>query len=77
MSALCNSKDCIGMFGSWLAKKPGTTKVAVLVYGVAQQSIDCGEGTVASFEHYGVARWCSRISASSSQKPTSRRRSRR
>jgi ABC-type branched-subunit amino acid transport system substrate-binding protein len=54
-SALCNAKNCIGMFGSFLAKKAGVTKVAVLAYGVAQQSIDCGQGTVASFEHYGVA----------------------
>jgi branched-chain amino acid transport system substrate-binding protein len=54
-SALCNAKDCISMFGSFLAKKAGVTKVAVLAYSVAQQSIDCGEGTVASFEHYGVA----------------------
>jgi branched-chain amino acid transport system substrate-binding protein len=55
-SALCNSKDCIGMLGSFLAKKAGVTKVAVLAYSVAQQSIDCGEGTVASFEHYGTAK---------------------
>ena len=54
-AALCNSKNCIGMFGSWLAKKAGATKVAVLAYGVAQQSIDCGEGTVASFENYGTS----------------------
>lgn len=55
-SALCNAKDCLLMFGSWLAKKLGITKVAVLAYGVAQQSIDCGQGTVASFEHYGTAK---------------------
>ena len=54
-SALCNAKDCTGMFGSWLAKKAGVTKVGVLAYGVNQSSIDCGKGTVASFEHYGVA----------------------
>jgi ABC-type branched-subunit amino acid transport system substrate-binding protein len=54
-SALCNGKSCTLMFGSWLAKKLGITKVAVLAYGVNQSSIDCGEGTVASFEHYGVA----------------------
>jgi ABC-type branched-subunit amino acid transport system substrate-binding protein len=54
-AALCNGKSCIGMFGSWLAKKVGVTKVAVLAY-TAQQSIDCGEGTVASFEHYGTAK---------------------
>jgi branched-chain amino acid transport system substrate-binding protein len=54
-SALCNAKNCIGIFGSFLAKKAHATKVAVLAYGVAQQSIDCGEGTVASFKHYGVA----------------------
>ncbi len=54
-SALCNAKDCIGMFGSWLAKKAGVTKVAVIAYGVNASSIACGEGTVASFKHYGVA----------------------
>src|SRR6478736_2304572 len=53
-SALCNGKSCNGMFGSWLAKKLGFTKIGVLAYGVNQSSIDCGEGTVASFEHYGV-----------------------
>ena len=55
-SALCNGKTCTLMSGSWLAKKLGFTKVAVLAYGVNQSSIDCGEGTVASFEHYGVAK---------------------
>lgn len=54
-SALCNSADCIGMFGSWLAKKVGITKVGVLAYGVNKSSIDCGKGTVNSFNYYGVA----------------------
>jgi branched-chain amino acid transport system substrate-binding protein len=55
-SALCNSKDCTGMIGSWLAKKNNITKVGVLAYGVNQSSIDCGQGTVASFDKYGVAK---------------------
>ena len=29
-SALCNAKDCIGMFGSFLAKKAGITKLQKL-----------------------------------------------
>ena len=65
------------MFGSWLAKKVGATKVGVLAYGVAQQSIDCGKGTTASFEHYTTAEVVFKDSALEFAQPTSRPRSRR
>jgi ABC-type branched-subunit amino acid transport system substrate-binding protein len=54
-SALCNGASCTGITGSWLAKKAGVTKVGVLAYGVNQSSIDCGKGTVNSFNKYKVA----------------------
>ena len=54
-SALCNGPTCTGITGSWLAKKAGVTKVGVLAYGVNQSSIDCGKGTVNSFNKYKVA----------------------
>jgi branched-chain amino acid transport system substrate-binding protein len=54
-SALCNGASCTGVTGSWLAKKAGVTKVGVLAYGVNQSSIDCGKGTVNSFNKYKVA----------------------
>jgi branched-chain amino acid transport system substrate-binding protein len=55
-SALCNDKSCLGVTGSWLAKKVGATKIGVLAYGVNASSISCGEGTVASFAHFGAAK---------------------
>jgi len=54
-SALCNGASCTGITGSWLAKKAGVSKVAVLAYGVNQSSIDCGQGTLNSFNKYKVA----------------------
>ena len=54
-AALCNGPTCNGMFASWLAKKVGATKIGVLAYGVNQSSVDCGKGTTASIEHFGVA----------------------
>jgi len=54
-SALCNGASCTGITGSWLAKKAGVTKVGVLAYGVNQSSIDCGKGTVNSFDKWKVA----------------------
>jgi ABC-type branched-subunit amino acid transport system substrate-binding protein len=54
-SALCNGASCTGITGSWLAKKANVTKVGVLAYGVNQSSIDCGKGTVNSFNKYKVA----------------------
>jgi ABC-type branched-subunit amino acid transport system substrate-binding protein len=54
-SALCNAVSCTGITGSFLAKKAHVTKVAVLAYGVNQSSIDCGRGSVASFQKYKVA----------------------
>jgi ABC-type branched-subunit amino acid transport system substrate-binding protein len=54
-SALCNGASCTGITGSWLAKKAGVTKVGVLAYGVNSASIDCGKGTVNSFNKYKVA----------------------
>jgi branched-chain amino acid transport system substrate-binding protein len=54
-SALCNGGSCTGMIGPWLAKKAGVTKIGVLAYGVSASSIDCGKGTVASFEKYKTA----------------------
>ena len=55
-SALCNGKSCALPIGPWLAKKSAATKVGVLAYGVNQASIDCGQGTVASFVKYATAK---------------------
>jgi ABC-type branched-subunit amino acid transport system substrate-binding protein len=55
-SALCNDASCLGVTGSYLAKKAGVTKVGVLAYGVNASSIDCGKGTVNSFAKYNVAK---------------------
>ena len=54
-SALCNAQSCTSQIGPWLAKKIGATKIGVLAYGVNASSIDCGKGTVASFEKYKTA----------------------
>jgi ABC-type branched-subunit amino acid transport system substrate-binding protein len=54
-SALCNGASCTGITGSWLALKAHVTKVGVLAYGVNASSVDCGKGTVNSFNKYKVA----------------------
>jgi branched-chain amino acid transport system substrate-binding protein len=54
-SALCNAESCTSQIGPWLAKKIGAKKIGVLAYGVNASSIDCGKGTVASFEKYKTA----------------------
>jgi ABC-type branched-subunit amino acid transport system substrate-binding protein len=54
-SALCNGPSCALPIGPWLAKKAGAAKIGVLAYGVNQASIDCGKGTVASFQKYPTA----------------------
>jgi hypothetical protein len=51
--ALCFT--CASHVLPWLAQQLGATKVGVLAYGIAQQSVDCATGIKNSFAKYPTA----------------------
>jgi ABC-type branched-subunit amino acid transport system substrate-binding protein len=46
---------CPGKIIPWLAEQLGAEKVAILAYGVSDQSIKCGQGNKKAFETYPTA----------------------
>src|SRR5262249_20169857 len=54
VGALCF--DCIDTYRPFIAKQLGATKVAIIAYGVAQQSVECAAGIEASYRKYPVAK---------------------
>jgi ABC-type branched-subunit amino acid transport system substrate-binding protein len=53
VGALCF--DCTDTYRPFIAKQLGATRVAIIAYGVAQQSVECAKGIEESFRKYPVA----------------------
>ena len=54
VGALCF--DCTDTYRPFIAKQLGVTKVGIVAYGVAQQSVECAAGIQASYRKYPVAK---------------------